>query len=75
MISQVTSSHRVRLVATERSSDIEISCNYSILKTLMAITQIVYGSIEVYHAREHQFDRLGYGAYALTVVPYILMSL
>lgn len=46
------------------------------MKTSAAIIQIFYGSYELYAAavRSDQFQRLGYAAYSLTVIPYVLMS-
>jgi len=35
----------------------------------------LYGAFELYDSVGHQLDTYGYAAYALTVVPYILMSL
>lgn len=54
---------------------LKLSCNYSILKPAAAVLQILYSSIELYEARGHQFDRFGYAAYSLSVIPYVLMSL
>jgi hypothetical protein len=56
--------------------DLEISCNYSFIKASAAIIQILYGSYELYGAtvRTDQIERLGYAAYSLTVIPYMLMS-
>lgn len=58
-----------------RSSKTNLSCNYSILKTIAAIIQIIYGSFELYQSRGRQIARFGYAAYSLTVIPYIIMSL
>lgn len=57
------------------SSDIRLSCNYSILKPVASIIQIIYGSFELYEARNQQLARFGYAAYSLSLIPYILMSL
>lgn len=67
-----------RLIDSQLSSEpphVEISSNYSILKAVAATAQIVYSSLELYHARGRQIARFGYAAYSLTVIPYILMSL
>jgi hypothetical protein len=55
-------------------TDIDISCNYSVIKPLAGIAQIIYGSFELYQARGDQISRFGYAAYSLTIMPYILMS-
>ena len=52
-----------------------ICCNYNIVKVFASIVQTVAGCISLYHARDHQLLRLGYTAYSLTVIPYMLMSL
>jgi hypothetical protein len=54
---------------------LELACNYSLFKVFAAICQTVYGAIELFNSRGRQLDTYGYAAYALTVVPYILMSL
>jgi len=45
------------------------------VKAGVAIFQVFYGSWELYIARGRQFERYGYTAFSLTVVPYIAMSL
>ncbi|KAI5842112.1 hypothetical protein DFP73DRAFT_528074 [Morchella snyderi] len=51
-----------------------VACNSNIMKSAIAMLQIGYGSYELYDAYKGQFERFGYAAYALTVIPYILMS-
>lgn len=51
-----------------------LTYNYSILKGVAGIIQILSGSFGLYRVSEGQFLRLGYASYSLTVVPYILMS-
>lgn len=55
-------------------TEFKLSCNYNMLKTIAAMFQIIYGSFQLYAARERQIVKFGYAAYAFTVVPYILMS-
>jgi hypothetical protein len=45
------------------------------VKAGVAIFQVLYGSWELYIARGRQFERYGYTAFSLTLVPYITMSL
>lgn len=47
---------------------------YNIVKVLFSLVQAVAGSITVYRARGNQIQQYGYGAFGLSVVPYILMS-
>lgn len=53
----------------------EISCNYNVVKIIAAITQILYGSFQIYHSSGPQLEKFGYAAYQLTIIPYIIMSL
>lgn len=53
---------------------LELSCNYKFLTASAGIVQVLAGSLTVYHASERQIPDLGYAAYSLTVVPYIIMS-
>jgi len=53
----------------------ELSSNYSIVKAVIAIFQVLYGSWELYAGRGSQFETYGYAAYSLTVVPFVAMSL
>ncbi|KAF8253282.1 hypothetical protein K440DRAFT_642259 [Wilcoxina mikolae CBS 423.85] len=55
--------------------ELELASNYNIIKILASIFQTVYGAFELYAARGNQLDKYGYAAYALTVVPYTMMSL
>ncbi|KAF8243370.1 hypothetical protein K440DRAFT_637392 [Wilcoxina mikolae CBS 423.85] len=52
----------------------KIANNRSIMKTLAAIIQIVYGAKELYDARGRQIQHYGYAAYSFTIIPYLLMS-
>lgn len=58
----------------ENSTTLEISCNDSILKALVAMCQLLYAAWELYDARGRQMDTFGYAAYSLTTIPYALMS-
>lgn len=40
----------------------------------MSIFQIIYGSVELYRGRGGQFEKYGYGAYSLIVIPFVFMS-
>ncbi|KAF8243939.1 hypothetical protein K440DRAFT_636656 [Wilcoxina mikolae CBS 423.85] len=57
------------------SLELEIASNYNIIKILASVFQTVYGANELYAARGNQLEKYGYAAYALTVIPYTMMSL
>lgn len=64
---------------TAKSSDTpryktKLGSNSNILKSGVAILQICYGSYELYDAYKGKLEKLGYASYALTVIPYIMMS-
>lgn len=48
--------------------------NHSLIKPLLSIIQITYGSFEIYRTRWDQLTNYGYGAYYLICIPYIIMS-
>lgn len=52
----------------------QLSSNFSAITALAGIFQVLFGSIEIYHAWNRQIPHFGYAAYSLTVVPYLLMS-
>lgn len=54
---------------------LNLSCNYSFVAATAGIAQVLSASWELYHASERQIPNLGYAAYSLTVVPYLVMSL
>lgn len=49
--------------------------NYSILKGVAGIIQILSGSFGLYRVSQRQLSKFGYASYSFTVVPYVLMSL
>ena len=52
-----------------------IAASYSIPKAVIAIVQLSYAIVTLYQSRGDQIEHYGYAAFALTVVPYALMSL
>lgn len=60
--------------ADEKIYKLNISPSSSSLQVLIAIGQICYASYELSQNSGDQFDRFGYSAFILTVVPYVLMS-
>ncbi|KAJ5747647.1 uncharacterized protein N7511_009343 [Penicillium nucicola] len=51
-----------------------LSSTYSFAAPLMALIQIVYGSVTLFQSRGNQVDTYGYAAFGFTVVPYLIMS-
>ena len=59
----------------KNGSTVTLSSSHGVVKACVAIFQVLYGSWELYVARGSQFERYGYTAFSLTLVPYIAMSL
>jgi len=53
----------------------EPSNEYNLVKVLFSLVQAVAGGITIYRARGDQITQYGYGAFGLSVVPYVFMSL
>ena len=53
----------------------ELTQSHNLPKILIAIGQALYASATLYRARGDQFRRYGYAAFALTVIPYLIMSI
>jgi hypothetical protein len=51
-----------------------ISCNYNLVKILVALGQALYAITTLYQTRGDQIDQYGYASFGLTVTPYALMS-
>ncbi|KAI9781970.1 MAG: hypothetical protein M1839_005563 [Geoglossum umbratile] len=58
-----------------RKSTTTLSCNYNLVKVLIALGQVVYATATLYRTRGNQIARYGYSAFGLTVAPYALMSI
>ncbi|KAI9769223.1 MAG: hypothetical protein M1840_004352 [Geoglossum simile] len=52
----------------------QISCNYSVVKIVVALGQTLFAVGTLYRAQGHQVDLFGYSAFGLTVAPYAWMS-
>lgn len=75
VLRQVPESFTVLPLIGQSAVPLELSCNYSFLGAAAGIVQVLSGSLQIYHAWERQIPNLGYAAYSLTIIPYILMSL
>lgn len=62
-------------VIDEGFTPLTLSCNYSVPKAMVAIIQVLYGTMEMYQSSSRQLPKFGYAAYSLTVIPYLIMSL
>ncbi|RPB07008.1 hypothetical protein P167DRAFT_579757 [Morchella conica CCBAS932] len=72
---KVPQSFKVQPLIKGSKHEFELSSSYGIVKALAAVVQLAYGAYELYAARAKQFERFGYAAYSLTIIPYIIMSL
>jgi hypothetical protein len=52
-----------------------IAASYSIPRVIIAMFQLGYAIVTVYQSRGNQIEHYGYAAFALTVIPYAIMSL
>ncbi|KAE9967649.1 hypothetical protein Vi05172_g334 [Venturia inaequalis] len=52
----------------------DISSYYSVSTALVAIIQLVFASLTIYHAHGDQILRYGHAAFGHTVAPYLVMS-
>jgi hypothetical protein len=72
--------HLVRLpenVRVDRVHDepVNIRTTQNSAKVIISMVQLLFASFTLYRARGDQLDRYGYAAFALTVIPYGIMSL
>jgi len=57
------------------TSEISLSSNYSMIRVLVSIAQLLFGVYVLVRARGNQVQRYGYAAPGLSVSPYVGMSL
>jgi hypothetical protein len=62
----------VRLIDCVKCTEIKYA--YNLPKIVIAIVQLLYALISLYHARVYQITQFGYAAFGLTVAPYAVMS-
>jgi hypothetical protein len=63
----------IRLPVNDETK-LQIPQNSSLLTALIAICQISYAAYELLRVTGDHFERFGYSAFSLTVVPYLVMS-
>jgi hypothetical protein len=56
-------------------SRVELPCSNSVLKSAMAVVQVVFACSTLYRTQGYQLATYGYAAFGLTVIPYTIMSL
>jgi hypothetical protein len=56
-------------------SRVELPCSNSVLKSAMAVVQVVFACSTLYRTKGYQLATYGYAAFGLTVIPYTIMSL
>lgn len=71
----VPANYTVRPLLADVHPEFEIAYNYSFLKILAAIAQILYACYQLYATSQLQIVKFGYAAYELTIIPYAIMSL
>jgi hypothetical protein len=59
----------------EEPASIVVSCNYSLVKILLALGQAIFAAVTLYNTRGDQIVQYGYAAFGLTVAPYAVMSI
>jgi hypothetical protein len=64
----------VKHIQPKAESLIRMQWSFNFPKIVIAVVQLVYALISLYHARIHQIAVYGYAAFAITVIPYAVMS-
>jgi hypothetical protein len=59
----------------EEGNTMTISSDWSSLKIIVSIAQLLFAVATLYRTKGDQIDQFGYAAFGLTVIPYALMSL
>jgi hypothetical protein len=62
------------LLKSENGEDIKLASNYSWIKPLISLFQVLYAISTLYQTRGDQISRYGYAAFGLTVTPYAVVS-
>lgn len=62
-------------ILSDGPATFDLAYNYSVIKIIAAISQVLYGTFQLYQSSGPQIKKGGYAAYQLTIIPYILMSL
>ena len=64
-----------RYINAWRTSDTKVASTHDIPRILFSIVQTISGGYSLYRAQGSQIERYGWGAYGLTVLPYIVVSI
>jgi hypothetical protein len=73
-LARVPRDSRALDIEDDNHAAVDILYQYSPLKVLITLTQLLYSVQTLYSIRSHQLDRFGYAAFGLTVIPYLVMS-
>lgn len=57
-----------------RPNDWKVSGDHKATENVIALAQIMFATVSVYKSRGDQFERYGYAAFSLTVLPFAVMS-
>jgi hypothetical protein len=57
-----------------RPNDMKVSGEHKTTESVIALAQIMFATVSVYKSRGDQFERYGYAAFSLTVLPFAVMS-
>jgi hypothetical protein len=61
--------------STKRRHKIHVPGTRDIPRVIVSMLQVIWGIITLYNSRGNQIELYGYGAFGLTVAPYMFMSL
>ncbi|KAF7367617.1 Pogo transposable element [Mycena sanguinolenta] len=70
-----TDEQNQKIPAGADAQSVVICTSQQTAKLLVAVWQTLYGAATLYRARGDQLARYGYAAFALTVIPYTVMSI
>jgi hypothetical protein len=62
------------LQVQRRPNDWKVSGDHQATENVIALAQIMFATVSVYKSRGDQFERYGYAAFSLTVLPFAVMS-
>jgi hypothetical protein len=73
-IAVLPSNTRVDPIVEVPQEKIRLSSSYSLVKSVVAIGQVIFASETLFKSRGIQLEKYGFAAFSLTIIPYIIMS-
>jgi len=73
-IAVLPSNLRVEPSVPSDHEEIILSSSYSLVKSVVAIGQVLFASATLFRSRGVQLEKYGFAAFSLTIIPYIVMS-